>query len=280
MAKQFSDREKALIISIYKAKDSNTYALMSVFSQWLDPRGGIRFSLEDVDLVYDLNIFKESNDVLTIKKEIIRVALLIKYLEDEGYIYIIQDESSTDLPPYVGAQEIQRPLQVALPPEISYIISRSLYNIYVSYDLIYFVENGFRTDEDLQLIQASKNLDASNKQIRISRGSLVVSTLTLLCTLLMSQFSNCSQQKHNESMLNALTNFEANYCAINNQNTLELSAHIDSLGVTLNNIKQPANVVKKCNKTIKRQYNYLRIDTMSCDGVKYIILPINDQISK
>lgn len=275
MAKQFSDKEKQILIGIYNRKDSHTYALTNVFEQWLF-RPGIRLDLRTGYLTYDQDIYGNLDDYLAIRKEIITIALLIKYLEDQGCIYIIQDPNSQPLP-YIGEDNIAHPIDVALPKDITQIIKRSQYNIVVSYDFVQFVENDFKTYEDLQLIQASKNLEASNKQIRISRGSLIVSTLTLLCTLFMTQCSNCSQNKHDEAMLNALMELEANYYSTTNQNTLELCAHIDSLGVTMQHIKQPAKDVQKCHKVIKKQYNYLRIDTMSCDGVKYIVLPLNNQ---
>lgn len=275
MAKQFSAKERALITSIYNAKDSNTYVLTNVFAQWLDPNGGIRFDLEHGKLIYDLAIYGDHDAMLNIKKDIISTALLIKYLEDEGYIYIIQDETSVKQPSFVGAQNITRPISVSLPPEIAYIIARSLYNIYVSYDLRLFVENDFKTDEDLQLNKAAENLKASHKQIRISRASLLISALALISTLILSQCSSCEQNKYNKEVLNTLADFEANFCAVNNQNTLELSAHIDSLGVTFSKQNtQNINKPRAKRTAVKKQYNLIQIDTINCDGKQYIVLPI------
>lgn len=277
MAKQFSNREKALITSIYNAKDSNTYVLTNVFIQWLDPAGSIRYDMSRKELVFDYDKFKDSDIILNIKKEIISTALLVKYLEEEGYIYIIQDNISTTPPAFVGAQNIHNPLSVPIPPEIAHILDRSLYNVYVSYDLRFFVEKGFKTYEDLQLSKAAENLEASQKQIRISRGSLWVSTLTLVCTLIMSQCSGCVQYKQNEAVLNAIARVQANFCELNNKNTLELCTHIDSLGVSFNQYNtKNVNVTKTPAKrvSVKKQYNLIQIDTINCDGKQYIILPI------
>ncbi len=277
MAKQFNRREKALITSIYNAKDSNTYVLTNVFEQWMDPAGAIRFDLAKGKLIFDLDIYKEANEILNVKKSIISTALLVKYLEDENYIYIIQDDTNAGQPNYVGAQNIRTPLIVDVPIEIGNIIKRSLYNVYVSYDLIALVENGFRTYEDLQLIQASTSLEAAKIQIKIGLASLFVSALALIFTLVINLHSNCAQNKHNETMLNTLAGFQANFCALNNENTLELCAHIDSLGVSFNqqNTKN-VNVTKTTPQRVsaKKQYNLIQIDTINCDGKQFIVLPI------
>lgn len=275
MAKQFSNREKALLTSIYDAKNSNTYVLTSVFAQWLDPAGSICYDLKKKALIFDLDKYNDPTVMLNIKKEIISTALLVKYLEDEEYIYIIKDDTSTPPPTIVGGQNINNPIQLPIPTEIAHILNRSFYNIYVSYDLESFVENGFRTYEDLQLTKAADNLEASQKQIFISRCSLAVSTLALICTLIVAQYSNCSQNKHNEAMLNAVSQFEANFCAINNQNTLELSAHIDSLGVSFNQYTQNVTMPSPRRATIKKQYNLIQVDTINCDGKQYLVLPIS-----
>ena len=78
-------------------------------------------------------------------------------------------------------------------------------------------------------------------------------------------------------MLEALARFEANFCAINNKNTLELGAHIDSLGISLsqkntNNVSATKSHQKRV--TVKKQYNLIQIDTISCDGKQYLVLPI------
>ena len=281
MAKQFSNKEKALLTSIYNAKDSNTYVLTNVFAQWLDTNVGIRFDLEKGQLVYDYARYNDSDTILNIKKEIISTALFIKYLEDNGYIYIIQDDTTTEQPSYVGAYDIKNPISLSLPPEIAHIITRSLYNIYVSYDLRLFVENGFKTDEDLQLTQAAANLEASQKQIKISRWSLMVSALALVCTLIVSQYSNCTQEKHNKSMLKVVTQLDTNVCVTIDQNTTDLSAHVDSLGAVLG--KQSTINIKKMNKpnkrrtTAKKHYNLRQVDTINCDGKEYIVLPIKNK---
>lgn len=169
MAKEFSNIEKALIRSIYYAKDSNNYVLTNVFAKWLYETPGVSFDLLKGQLVFDASIYKEVNSILNIKKEIISTALLVKYLEDNGYIYIIEDKTSTEQPEYVGATKIKVKLSVDMPIDIANIIRRSLCTIYVAYSLISFVENDFKTYEDLQLTESSNNLSLSEQQLQQSR---------------------------------------------------------------------------------------------------------------
>lgn len=275
MAKQFSDKEKRIIKYIYLHRDDPTFVLANVFYEWFDRSwesldlitGEVEHGIQDIN---DARVY----DILSEETRIIEVALLIKYLVDKGYIYLIIKDKE-DLPRKLGANRSKISVANSLPKDIVDIVRQAFRRVYVSYDLVFFVEHEFKTYEDLQLTQAAENLEASQKQIRISRGSLLVSTLTLVCTLILSQYSNCSQNMHNKSMLKALARFETNYCAVNNQNTLELSAHIDSLGVSFSqHNKQTTNKTNTKHVTVKKEYNLIQIDTINCDGKQYLVLPV------
>ena len=275
MAKQFSDREKRIINYNYLHRNEPTFVLTNVFNEWFDRRG-VSFDLETGEITYGLQNLSDANvnNILNDENGIIEIALLIKYLVDNGYIYLIKKDKE-DLPEKLNGSWNKYSISNPLPKDIVDIIRQTFRRVCVSYDLISFVENGFKTYEDLQLSQAAITLNTSKSQLRIGRWSLIVSAIALVCTLLLSHCSNCTQNKHNEAVLNALGKFEANFCAINNQNTLELSAHIDSLGVTFNK-QNTLNVNKPRTKrpVAKKQYNLIQIDTINCDGKQYIVLPI------
>lgn len=274
MAKQFSNREKHIINFIYLHRDDPTFVLANVFSEWFGRNVSLDLITGEVEHgIQDINDARV-DDILNEETGIIEVALLIKYLVDKGYIYLIIKDKE-DLPRKLGANRSRISVANSLPKDIVDIVRQAFRRVYVSYDLVFFVEHEFKTYEDLQLTQAAENLEASQKQIRISRGSLLVSTLTLVCTLILSQYSNCSQNMHNKSMLKALARFETNYCAVNNQNTLELSAHIDSLGVSFSqHNKQMTNKTNTKHFTVKKEYNLIQIDTINCDGKQYLVLPV------
>ncbi len=274
MAKQFSNREKHIINFIYLHRDDPTFVLANVFSEWFGRNVSLDLITGEVEHgIQDINDARV-DDILNEETGIIEVALLIKYLVDKGYIYLIIKDKE-DLPRKLGANRSRISVANSLPKDIVDIVRQAFRRVYVSYDLVFFVEHEFKTYEDLQLTQAAENLEASQKQIRISRGSLLVSTLTLVCTLILSQYSNCSQNMHNKSMLKGLARFETNYCAVNNQNTLELSAHIDSLGVSFSqHNKQTTNKTNTKHVTVKKEYNLIQIDTINCDGKQYLVLPV------
>lgn len=277
MARQFSDKEKAIIRYICQHRNDYTFVLTNVFNQWFD-RTGVSFNAETGNVEYDVNHVNEAdvNRILGDENGIIEIALLIKYLVDHGYIYLIKKDKD-DFPKKPRGNNAIITILNSLPSDIADIIRQTFRRVFVSYNLVAFVNNNFKTYEDLQLAQAAITLEASKRQIRISIGSLLVSALTLVCTLIMSQCSNCSQTKHDEAVLNAITGIQANFCALNNENTLELCAHIDSLGVSFNQYNtKNVNVTKSTPKrvTVKKQYNLVQIDTINCDGKQYIVLPI------
>lgn len=277
MAKQFSNKEKDIIRYIYINRQDPSFVLTNVFNRWFD-RTGVSFNTHTGDVTYNMSNLNDVsvNGILSDETGIIEVALLIKYLVDHGYIYLIKKDKE-DLPDKLGGNWSKMTITNTLPQDIVNIIKQTFRRIYVSYDLIQLVENGFKTYEDLQLIQAGTTLEASKIQIRLSIVGLLIAALTLVCSLVVSQCSTRFQNKHNEAMLNALTNFETNFCAVNNKNTLELSAHIDSLGVSFiqHNTKN-IEVTKTSPKRtcVKKQYNLIQIDTINCDGKRYIVLPI------
>ena len=172
--RQFSEQEKLLIYSIYQSKDSTNYILTNVFAKWLYGDETIGYDAKNGCLVFDMEQRKDAEEMLGIQKEIIETALLIKYLEDNGYIYLIEDSPAVGTPPYLGRKvpEEHAPLSVSLPPDIANIINRSFYRVYVSYALTQFVENDFKTYEELQLLASKDQLDKSSQQLSISEAQL------------------------------------------------------------------------------------------------------------
>lgn len=260
MARQYSENEKALIASIYDAKDSNNYVLTNVFNPWLYEMQGISFNLQKGTCLFDMAVYNHDVDtMLNIKKNIIGTALLIKHLEDSGYIYIIQDRTSTNPPTYIGAS-IKTPVEVDFPMDIAWIIKRSLYNIYVSSALISFVENGFRTYEDLQLNQASDNLTQAKKQLEESKKQTKYARYTLytaIATIIISAIAPLmvpflmGEDTYKNDLQNTLNQ---TYNMLENS-TENILTSIDSLNATGNHFKlQNEDVIQN----LKRQERLLR----------------------
>ena len=186
MIRQYSDSERNIMQSIYDAKDSHNYVLTNVFAHWLFNMPGIHFDLTKGSCIFDLSIYSDATTILSIKKEIIGTALFIKHLEDSGYIYIIQDQTSTPPPASIGARSITKPLEVDLPKDIAFIIMRSLYNVYVSYPLIYLIENEFKSFEDLQLLAANQQVRHAKITTRISVITCAIAIITLAIQIIQN----------------------------------------------------------------------------------------------
>lgn len=250
MARQYSNEERALIKSIYRARKSNNYVLTNVFDQWLNKKPGICFDLKKGNCIFDGDIYIDVNTILDIKKEIIGRALFVKHLEDNSYIYIIQDDTSTNPPKYVGAQSIKNRVIVAFPKDIVFIIQRSLYNIYVSYPLSLLVENNFKTYEELQL-------ETANKQTKYAMHTLCVAILTLITSLILP---HCSRDKENKFQIQKILLQTNNILENSTENIL---TSIDSLNATGNhfklqnedviqNLKRQERLLKTMNNRIKK----------------------------
>ncbi len=245
MVKEFSNQEKALIRSIYRNKDSNGYVLTNVFAWWLDNRG-IRFDINNGKLIFDGAIYSDINTILNVRKDIIGTALLIKYLEDNGYIYIINDQLSGGGLSFVGATNIQIPKYVDLPDDIANIIKRSTYTIYVSYSLTSFVENDFRTYEDLQLTKAADTLDKADEQVELARKQVRNSWIAIFVAIVLPiLIPICTGE----------SKFQADVQeTIHKTNTI-LQQSADSICHELDSLNQIGNLLHHQNKEVKSKPN-------------------------
>lgn len=173
--KQFSNKEKQIIRYIVAHRDSNTFILANVFNEWFDKKG-VTFDLETGHIKYDYNRVKDVNTILNDEHGIIEIALLIKYLEEKQYIYIIKDKKDiVDSPMVLGANSAKTNLAHDIPDDIVSIIKRTLFRVFVAYDLIYIVENNFQTKETQQLALAVLQLKESQQQQQLAEQQLEIS---------------------------------------------------------------------------------------------------------
>ena len=172
MARRFSDREKSIVGYICEHRDDPTFVLVNVFNQWFD-NTGISFDLETGDVVYGYGDFSEVNvnKILSDENGIIEIALLIKYLESNNYIYLVR-KVKEDLPKKPKGNWAKLTISNELPQDIAEIIRHTFRRVYVSYDLVHFVDNGFKTYEDAQLENATKQLETSNISLLASKENI------------------------------------------------------------------------------------------------------------
>lgn len=279
--KQFSQEEKQLIYSIYQAKDSNNYVLANIFNRWLFGEQAVGFDFEKNVVLFDFSRNPSVDDTLDIQKDIIHTALLVKYLEQEGYIYLIDDNATVNKPTTLGPS-FKQSLSVSLPPDIMNIISRTTCRVYVSYALIQLVENDFKTYEELQLIASNSQLETSSqqlsaseaqleearqqteeakaqtneakeqtseakKQTKKSTGTFVLSGLTFLASLIIPFIiSKCNGDKvYHENVMTGIAQIDTTI----NETTNKITNHLDTI-VWLERKSQnnDANIIQILNK--------------------------------
>lgn len=174
MAKHFSDREKHIIRFICNHRDDPSFVLVNVFNQWFN-NTGVSFDVETGDVVYGYGDFSEVNvnKILSDENGIIEIALLIKYLEDNNYIYLVR-KAKEDLPKKPKGNWAKLTIANELPQDIAELIRHTFRRVYVSYDLVHFVDNGFKTYEEAQLENAAEQLKTSNISLLASKENVDV----------------------------------------------------------------------------------------------------------
>ena len=173
--KQFDLEEQKCILKILQIGEFDNAVLTNVFDDVLFDKG-VAINLDSGDLLYDMEKYQNVNDIVAIQKIIIKRALLIKYLEEHHYIYIIND--SPDLIPIVG-DSFNTSISQKLPTEIADILRRTTYRIYVDSSLRAFINQSFKTTDEI-------TIDEAKKQTKYARYTLVATVISLVLTLTVS----------------------------------------------------------------------------------------------
>lgn len=171
--KTFSPKEKEIIRYIVDFRNSTTFVLANVFNKWFD-NSGVSFDLETGEIKYDIsdeNIV-DVDRILRDEHGIIEIALLIKYLIDNQYIYIIKAQENSIPLSKLGWNLSKTNIIHELPDGIISIIKQTLYRVFVSLDLQELVLYDFKSKEILQLEHAQKHLEQAQKQLSLSEEQL------------------------------------------------------------------------------------------------------------
>ena len=161
--KQFTEREKRIINSILHGVAYDSYVLTNAFMDILDGKG-IAFNAQNRCLLFDQQRKYTISDILQQERDFIETALLIQYLIDEQYIYIIKDNKEPALS-LVGDKS-DNPIGKEIPKDIADIFVNTQNRIVVTNKLYDLVNNHFLTYEGLQLDAASKQLESSVEQLK------------------------------------------------------------------------------------------------------------------
>ena len=175
--RRFSKQEKIYIRELCdNAKPGKSYIPANLL-YWTFHRENVAFDANTHELIfYRPNGERENETLLSIEGKIIEATLLLDYLEKEGLIFYIKD-SNGGLD-YFGVPKKSNLIDLnttvakckRVPEEIENPLMKSMnYRVIVGQTLIDYVDNGFKTVEDLQLDEAriqSKTAIESLKEAR------------------------------------------------------------------------------------------------------------------
>lgn len=299
--KHFTEREKRIINGILHGVTSDSYVLTNAFMDILD-RQGIAFDCKSRCLLFDAECHYNVAEMLQYERDFIETALLIQYLIDNEYIYIIKDN---DEPPLqIIGEKGAHPVAKEIPGEIAGIFILSQNRIVAMNKLGDLANNNFWTYEEQQLLLAQEQLDTAtgslheaHKQTKSARKTLywsitacIIAILTLLANLFVPSCSKCKVAKNIETITESTHNTsEIDATAINtrldliNSNILQLvefSANFNNnfkiQPKILINPRKKSNSRKAVEQTQKKCSSVqpiLKIDTINCDGETYWVLP-------
>ena len=143
-------------------------------------------------------------EIKKITDEVIEIAFLLDYLEKEELIYYIEDnnnslESIAVLRENLLQENEYGEIRVRIDDKTANVLRKTMtYRVIAGVTLRAFVENGFKTVDDLQLDEAKiqsetaiKTLKQAKKQTCWSRLAVVVAVITMFATITIQR---CSTQ--------------------------------------------------------------------------------------
>lgn len=200
--KQFTEREKRIINGILHGVASDSYILTNAFMDILDNKG-IAFESKTRCLLFDSERKYGVSDILQFERDFIETALLIQYLINHQYIYIIKDNNEQPLP-IIGDQSKQY-IAKEIPQDIAEIFFITQNRIVAMNKLYDLANNNFLTYEGKQLDSASLQLKSSVEQLNeaksqsraakvttwISIATCVAAILTLIIQIIQNIVCGC-----------------------------------------------------------------------------------------
>ena len=298
--KHFTEREQIVIRGIINGAAYDSYVLTNAFMDLLDGKG-VAFDSQKGFLQFDNSKYNVSS-ILQVEQEFIETALLIQYLINNQYIYLIVDSQEPPLP-WIG-DALKNPIGKQIPRDIADIFLNSFVRIVVLNKLKDLVSNNFLTYEEQQLCIAQQQLDiatgslqeaheqtkSSRKTLRWSIVTCIIAILTLLANLFVPSCSKCKVAKNIETITESTHNTsEIDATAINtrldliNSNILQLvefSANFNNnfkiqpkIHINPRKKSSSPNAIEPTQKKCSSVQPILKIDTINCDGETYWVLP-------
>lgn len=188
--RKFSEQEKNTIkLIVQGAENSLSYVLINAYND-IFYQQKVKYKVGSSDLLfYRDHTSIHSDELLSIEKVIIEISILLNYLKENRYIYIIEEEhQTTEENNIVGKFNSNnlKCISMPIPQDISKILSEAAtHRIFVSPDLIYLAENGFKTIEEETLEEAKKQTKNAKIQAIVT---IIVMIVTSIASILISIF--------------------------------------------------------------------------------------------
>lgn len=304
--KHFTEREQIVIRGIINGAAYDSYVLTNAFMDLLDGKG-VAFDSQKGFLQFDNSKYNVSS-ILQVEQEFIETALLIQYLINNQYIYLIVD-SQEPLVPWIG-DALKNPIGKQIPRDIADIFINSFVRIIVLSKLEDLVSNNFLTYEERQLCIAQRQLDVAagslqeaHEQTKSARKTLcwsivtcIIALFTLLANIFVPSCSRCkttgrigphSDSNNNTTEIDA-TSINTRLDLINNNimQLVEFSANLNNnfkiqpkIQINPRKRSNSPKAVEKTQKKCTSAQPILKIDTINCGGETYWVLPCPPRVS-
>ena len=197
----------------------------------------------------------DDREILKIKKDLISKTLLLMYLVENRYLYLVDNANvqnrDNDIK-FVNESDKQYELLVDLPQDISNFLNTSKRVVIVAQDLITLVENNFKTFGEQQLDESKKQTENSRKAMWASIGTLFIAVITPFVVSLFTDEKEY-QARVLESIhqtTEVLESSTENICTGMDSVRETGNALLDQNNEILDNLKSQEATIKKINRNI------------------------------
>lgn len=278
--RKFSSKENEFIKELVNsAKANNAYLAINMFND-IFYAGGISFdyNTSNLSFIFSNNQMPNHDYILRVYNSILERVMLLKYLEKEGFIYLIPMAATVNSLYVIGTtkQKNQQEIQYQIDNSISKFLYRLMNQpMYVGETLKTYVNNGFKSLDELAYDEAQKQTVLAQKSLRTACIGLLLSIISVLISLMFSLYNTYKYSSQQSNGLSGYADYSSNNITIpltgilgimknsiepkletTMNNTAEIKAKLsDTLNVRIQNCKNVVNNNTTNNHTTNNNLN-------------------------